>query len=49
MHAHIYKLFKQAVLPHLAFQHVKEVFPNMYNSPIHPQKFPRTDFKLKIT
>ena len=49
MHAHINKLFKQTVLPHLAFQRVKEAFPNMYNSPILPQKFLRTDIKLKIT
>ena len=33
---YIQKFFKVAVLPHMALQHVREAFPDMYSSPILP-------------
>ena len=42
------RIVKLAVSPNLALQHVKEAFPDMYNSPILSYKFPRTDIKLTL-
>ena len=48
MHKLTKKFFKLAVSPNLAFQHVKEAFPDMQSSPILPHKFPRADAKLTL-
>ena len=40
------KIIQTIFSPHLALQHVKEAFPDKCSSPIFPQQFPRTNFRL---